>query len=176
LRSGWFARAWREAQASAKHVDTSFPAPLEPHTRAIADPVERARRIAELHAPADMMTLIAISHGLTVEQQEVYARALRHTSDLAQRRLAMVGLRAGDALAIEPSDRLRQFLDLWHADSARDSRPPRDRARDALAAPVILDPDTVTDAVTDVDPARPAAPPPRARARPAARPPRRTGA
>jgi len=116
LRSGWMLQAWKKAQARLQAVDPDLPADL---IEAVADrtgPVERARGLAELMAPADMILLAGVSHGLAPDEVEAYGKPLRMMTDLAQRRLSMVGLKSGEAVEHDMSDRLRSFLELWHAD------------------------------------------------------------
>jgi len=116
LRSGWVLHAWKKAQAKLKAVDPDLPADL---IEAVADrtgPVERARGLAELMAPSDMILLAAVAHGLLPDELEAYGKPLRMMTDLAQRRLSMVGLKSGEAVEHDMSDRLRSFLELWHAD------------------------------------------------------------
>ena len=116
LRPGWMLQAWKKAQARLQAVDPDLPADL---VAAVADrtaPVERARGLAELLAPSDMILLAGVTHGLAPGDVEAYGKPLRMMTDLAQRRLSMVGLKSGEAVEHDMSDRLRSFLELWHAD------------------------------------------------------------
>ena len=109
-------QAWKKAQARLQAVDPDLPADL---IEAVADrtgPVERARGLAELLAPVDMILLAGVTHGLAPDEVEAYGKPLRLMTDLAQRRLSTVGLKSGEAVEHDMSDRLRSFLELWHAD------------------------------------------------------------
>ena len=124
LRAGWILHAWKKAQARLQAVDPDLPADL---VAAVADrtgPVERARGLAELLAPSNMILLAGVSHGMAPDEVEAYGKPLRMMTDLAQRRLSMVGLKSGEAVEHDMSDRLRSFLELWHQD--RPGNPPRD--------------------------------------------------
>ena len=63
-----------------------------------------------------MILLAGVSHGLAPDEVEAYGKPLRMVADLAQRRLSMVGLKSGEAVEHDMSDRLRSFLELWHQD------------------------------------------------------------
>jgi len=70
------------------------PRPSPDLIEAVADrtgPVERARGLAELLAPVDMILLAGVTHGLAPDEVEAYGKPLRLMTDLAQRRLSTVG-------------------------------------------------------------------------------------
>jgi len=114
LGPGWVSRAWKRAQAEMGKVDDQLPAPegLREGLKRIADPVERAREIARVSAPADMILLTAIKH-LAPEVHEQFRFALQHTSSIALRSLSIVGLKAGETQELDVSDRMRDVLLAW---------------------------------------------------------------
>jgi hypothetical protein len=116
LRSGWMLLAWKKAQARLRAVDPDLPADLVAAVSDRTGPVERARGLAEFMAPSDMILLAGVTHGLAPAEVEAYGKPLRLMTDLAQRRLSMVGLKSGEAVEHDMSDRLRGFLELWHQD------------------------------------------------------------
>jgi hypothetical protein len=109
-------QAWKKAQARLQAVDPDLPADLVAAVPDRTGPVERARGLAELMAPSDMILLAGVTHGLAPDEVEANGKPLRMMTDLAQRRLSMVGLKSGEAVEHDMSDRLRSFLELWHAD------------------------------------------------------------
>ncbi len=78
-----------------------------------ADPVENARELARQYAPADMRLGIALTHGTDLDQLEWLRASSRLVADYASRRLAVVGLKAGESLSLEPSDKFVDFLERW---------------------------------------------------------------
>jgi hypothetical protein len=132
LRAGWMLQAWKRAQARLQAVDPDLPADL---IEAVADrtgPVERARGLAELMAPADMILLAGVTHGLAPDEVEAYGKPLRMMADLAQRRLSMVGLKSGEAVEHDMSDRLRSFLGQARSAPERHHPAPALAPRDSL--------------------------------------------
>lgn len=113
--------AWKRAQAAMLALDEGgTPGEMAARLKSIPGPVERARAIAEAAAPADMVLLTALTHGMAPADLEQYARALTHVSGLAQRRLSVVGLKAGEVRELDISDRLRDALARWNgADGPR---------------------------------------------------------
>lgn len=92
-------------------------------------PVAFARRMAELAAPADMRLSLALGLGTTNLEHELYPRAMRLRADLSHKRLAIVGLRAGETLQDDGvSDRFSEFLTLF-TDNARRAAPPAQGAQ-----------------------------------------------
>ena len=117
LGPGWLTRAWKAAQRDLARVDPGagdLERELSSELAAEADPVARARKVAEAAAPGDMILLTALTHGVAPAALEAYRGSLRLVSDLAQRRLSIVGLRAGEVVEHDASDRFRAFLERWH--------------------------------------------------------------
>ncbi len=113
LHRGWLARFWPVAQQQIRRLDPLAPKDLEAELGREADPVTRARRVAELAAPADMKVLTTITHGLPAAVALTHHRPLTLISELAQRRLATVGVRAGEVVEHELSDRFQAALARW---------------------------------------------------------------
>lgn len=80
-------------------------------------PIDRARLVAEFLAPADMLMLAAISLGTDTEELEANKVAFRLKAEIALRRLAVVGLKSGDSGPLDISDRMRTFLERFHAEA-----------------------------------------------------------
>ena len=110
-KHGWdFARAWTRAQAritAAAGVDAVTESNVE------VEPVARARRLAEISAPADMRLTLALTHGTSLEELDAGRHAVRVMADMAFRRLAVVGLKSGESVEHDVSDRLKDALGLW---------------------------------------------------------------
>ncbi len=103
-----FLKAWERAKGVVQDATGEDP------DRAMAkeqDPVAQARRLAELAAPADMRLSVAISHGMPLSQLDANRAGARLASDHVFRRLSMVGLKSGEPLEVEVSDRMRDFLE-----------------------------------------------------------------
>ena len=79
------------------------------------DPVMYARRIAAAYAPADMQLLVGLTHGTNAADLSRHTNIVRLLSELATRRLAMVGIRSGDAPASSASEALAVFLARWQS-------------------------------------------------------------
>jgi hypothetical protein len=88
------------------------------------NPVSQARRLAELSAPADMRLSVALSHGMTLAKLEDNRAGARLASDLAFKRLSIVGLRSGEPVEVEVSDRMRDFLERFFGRPKSDDEPP----------------------------------------------------
>lgn len=111
--------AWRRVVelARAQGID------LELELKRERDTVSRARRIAELLAPLDMIQSASISHGTSPGDVEVLNRAYRLKAELAHRRLSIVGLKSGEVLEADVSDRLRDALTRFFDPARRRPRP-----------------------------------------------------
>ena len=94
--------------------------------RQVAEPVGRARRLAELAAPADMRLSLALGLGATAADLEADKAGARLMLEAAHKRLGIVGLRTGEGLEEGMSDRMARFLAVWMEPAA---------ARPALLAP-----------------------------------------
>lgn len=95
------------------------------------EPVARARRLAELAAPADMRLSLALGLGATAADLEADKAGARLMLEAAHKRLGIVGLRTGEGLEEGMSERMTRFLAVW-MDAAPSSAPPA-AARPALA-------------------------------------------
>jgi hypothetical protein len=145
---GWNGpEAFRKALQTMRRLDADTPTDWRRELDGITDPVDRARKMAELASPADMALLIAIRHGVDADTAEAYRSQLRLVADIAGRSLSIVGLRAGDVQQFEPTERFRAFLDAWHQGDgapAADDPPTYDVAPSADAPalpPAAPDPD-----------------------------------
>jgi hypothetical protein len=78
--------------------------------------VTSARGLAERLALADMKLSAALTHGTPLEDLEGLRAASRLASDLAHRRLAIAGLKSGEGMSLEPSDKLVALLERLQAD------------------------------------------------------------
>lgn len=85
--------------------------------RLSSNPVEQARQLAEIAAVADMRLSLALAHGTDPATLELYKGAfnLIAGNGLAIRRLAIAGLKSGEAISLEPSQRFQEFLERWNA-------------------------------------------------------------
>lgn len=77
---------------------------------AIESPVEKARVMAELFSPADMVLSLGLGLGTSREELEKHPRAVRLITELAHRRLSIVGLKSGETVQADMSDRMQEFL------------------------------------------------------------------
>jgi hypothetical protein len=112
------AAAWKRAERvrQATHPVTL----TEPDVRGQAvqlssDPVTRAKEIAAQFAVADMRLSLALSHGTDLETLEALRAGSRFVAELAHKRLSILGLKSGEAVSLEPSERMAEFLERWHA-------------------------------------------------------------
>lgn len=112
---GWLARGVKQAGKAMHRADPDTPADLVAAAQDVTDPIDRARRYAEIASPVDMLALIAIRHGLDPDTAETYKHQLRLIADIASRSLSIVGLRAGEVQQFEVSDRFREFLERWQS-------------------------------------------------------------
>ena len=99
--------AWQRALEAAR---TTSGADVEAEIARVKDPVGRARRAAELAAPGNMRVALALALGTTPAEIEKDKAGYRMIAEDAHRLLAMVGLRAGEAVEVEMSDRMQDFL------------------------------------------------------------------
>ena len=100
---------WRRAkarilEASGQSADVA---------RAVIEPVARARRLAELAAPADMRLSLALGLGASPADLEQDKAGARLMLEAAHKRLGIVGLRSGDSLELGASERMTDFLRAW---------------------------------------------------------------
>jgi hypothetical protein len=103
--SSWsFSRAWGKAQ---RHLAKYGPE--------AASTVTSARELAERLALADMQLCAALRHGTSLRELEEYRSAARLAADLAHRSLAIAGLKSGEGLSLEPSDKLVALLERLQA-------------------------------------------------------------
>jgi hypothetical protein len=103
-RNWSFTRAWRNVE---RKLATLGPA----HDSTVTS----ARELAERLALADMKLCAALRHGTSLRELEEYRSAARLASDLAHRSLAIAGLKSGEGLSLEPSDKLVALLERLQA-------------------------------------------------------------
>lgn len=115
----WLAKSVKRAGKAMHRADPDTPADLVGAAADVTDPIDRARRYAEIASPVDMLALIAIRHGIDPDTAETYKHQLRLIADIASRSLSIVGLRAGDVQQFEVSDRFREFLERWQGGGER---------------------------------------------------------
>lgn len=77
------------------------------------EPVARARRLAELAAPADMRLSLALGLGASAADLETDKAGARLMLEAAHKRLGIVGLRTGEGLEEGMSERMTRFLAVW---------------------------------------------------------------
>ena len=80
------------------------------------DALTQARASAQALANFDIQLLAAIRYGLPLKTLEKCHRSLRLVSDLSLRNLAIVGLKTGETVEMDLSDRMREFLTRWQED------------------------------------------------------------
>jgi hypothetical protein len=112
------AAAWKRAERVRQATN---PVTLtEPDVRGQAvqlssDPVTRAKELAAQFAVADMRLSLALSHGTDLDTLEALKAGSRFIAELAHKRLSILGLKSGEAVSLEPSERMAEFLERWHA-------------------------------------------------------------
>lgn len=101
------------------------------------DPVERARRMAEVSAPADMRASIALTLGVTPDELERDKSGARLILEGTHKRLSIVGLRAGDSVEHDLSEKMHDVLARFYVGSGKRRALPAasDADVDADAAP-----------------------------------------
>ena len=100
---------WRRAKARILEASG-----LNPDVaRSVVEPVARARRLAELAAPADMRLSLALGLGASPADLETDKAGARLMLEAAHKRLGIVGLRSGDSLELGASERMTDFLRAW---------------------------------------------------------------
>ena len=115
------AQAWRKAKARILEA-SGVSADVASRT---AEPVARARKLAELAAPADMRLSLALTLGASPAELEQDKSGARLMLEGAHKRLGIVGLRSGDSLEEGMSDRMAGFLRAWfNAAAPAPLRPP----------------------------------------------------
>jgi hypothetical protein len=108
--ASWYDRAaWEKVVAFAATQGIR----LDPPAGRKVSPVERARRMAELAAPLDMMQSLALGHGTDPEVLERDRAAHRLRAELCHKRLSIVGLKSGEIVENDLSDRFQSFLTSW---------------------------------------------------------------
>jgi len=101
------ASAWETARSV---IEAAAGVDIEAELAAIEDPIERARRAAQLAAPADIKLTLALTHGTTLDALESRRGAARLVGELAVRRLGIVGLRAGMDVDVSLSQRFQDSM------------------------------------------------------------------
>lgn len=76
-------------------------------------PVGKARRYADLAAPAMMRLQLAVVLGTSPEDLDRWRGGFRIMLDGIKTSLAIVGLRAGEEISVEPSDKLLRAMERW---------------------------------------------------------------
>ena len=113
------------AKAKRRMLEASGISPDQAKTE--REPVARARRLAELAAPADMRLSLALGLGATAADLEADKAGARLMLEAAHKRLGIVGLRTGEGLEEGMSDRMTRFLAVW-MEAAPSSATPAPRA------------------------------------------------
>lgn len=133
-----FEALWTEAAARIKRAGGLD---IDREARAVHDPVQKARRLAEVAAAADMRLTIAYGHAdpRTHEPVKGYVSLALQA---AFRRLAAVGVRSGDVVEHDLSDRFQDFMQRFSAARAPD--PPRARPLPAAGPDPGAPPTTLT--------------------------------
>ena len=98
--------------------------------------VARARKHAELASPALMRLQLALTLGTSPEELDRVRGGARLLLEACKQTLAVVGLRAGEEVSVDLSERMQGFLERWQSAPALPEH----------AEPVVL----------DVDPGEPA--------------------
>ena len=98
------------ARAQAALTAAGGPPDLLRAVQAIKDPVAKARKIAELFAATDMLMSVALSQGTAPADLEAHRAGYRLMADMLQRRLSIVGLKSGEVLEADVSERMQDFL------------------------------------------------------------------
>lgn len=106
------AAAWTKAKRRIKEASGRD---LDAEVRSVRDPVQRARKMAETSAPADMRASLALSLGATPAELELDKSGARLILEAAHKRLGIVGLRAGESIEHDVSDRMRDFMERFYA-------------------------------------------------------------
>jgi hypothetical protein len=103
---GWLGPALQRAR---ERTGQALPAVVDD-----ADALTTARSSAASLANFDIQLLAAIRFGLPLQTLEKCHRSLRLVSDLSLRNLAIVGLKTGETVEMDLSERMRDFLTAWH--------------------------------------------------------------
>lgn len=124
---GWdYAAAWRRAQA---RIAAASGLDVVAESAADVEPVQRARRAADIAAPANMRLILALTHGTSLADLAKERHGVRIMADLAFRQLAVVGLKSGESVEHDVSDRLKSALGLWFGSSGEGDEGHDDLAR-----------------------------------------------
>jgi hypothetical protein len=108
-----FAVAYREARQRVATGAGMTVSELDQAERDIEGHVGRARRRAEIMAPALMRLQMALLLGTSPEELDRVRGGARLMLEGIKTSLAMVGLRAGEEVALDLSDRMQGFLTKW---------------------------------------------------------------
>jgi hypothetical protein len=128
-RHGWdFAKALALAR---KRISAAGRVGVPTYTDSAKNPVERARRTAEAAAPALIDLTQALTLGTNPEELDRNRGGLRIMSELALRQLSIVGLKSGELVEHEPSERFRSIINAWFGRD-EERRPDDQRQDDAL--------------------------------------------
>jgi hypothetical protein len=98
---GAWKKAWRRLEATKKEFGISGDPLDEAVARLNGKPVEQAREILEHFAPHGAKVLMALAYGTEPEELDRFLRGHRLIADIAQRSMAVVGLRPGEAVERE---------------------------------------------------------------------------
>lgn len=111
-------RAFSRADTQRRKIARKLGLPTEDlaeRLATIASPEERSRELMRFYAEADTALLIALGHGTDLATLETLRGGSRLVAELAQRRLAVLGLKSGEAIDLEPSQKMQEFLERWYA-------------------------------------------------------------
>lgn len=123
LRAGYhridLAKAWKRAQKAIKDASGLD---VVKETRKVADPVQRARRIAEVSSAMDMRLSVMLTLGCDPDELERDKSGVRLMLEGAHKRLGIVGLRTGEAIEHDLSPRFQAFMERFAQFRARAPR------------------------------------------------------
>jgi hypothetical protein len=118
-----FAKAWTKAKARIKAASGLD---IEREARTIQDPVQRARRTAEIASPFDMRLSLILGVGCEPDELERDKSGARLMLEAAHKRMSIVGLRSGEVQEHELSDRFQDFFARFQNFRASRALPARD--------------------------------------------------
>lgn len=105
-----FAKAYRQAQ---QRIADAAGVPLEAVMQADGDHVARARKGAEMAAPALLRLQLGLTLGTSPEELDRVRGGARLMLESIKQLHAVVGLRAGEEVDIGLSERMQGFLTKW---------------------------------------------------------------
>src|SRR3989442_1087366 len=127
-RHGWdFAKALARARQRIAAAADLDPSQYADQTQA---PVDRARKRAETAAPALVDFCQALTLGTDPAELDRLRGGLRIAAELALRQLAAVGIKTGETMEHDVSDKFRNFIAGWFSRGGDERRPDDQRPDD----------------------------------------------